>query len=561
MQELHTEVLIVGAGPAGLMLAIELGCRGIPCVIFDREAQAPRYPKANASSARTMEHYRRRGLAELVRAAGLPQDHAQDIVYLTRLTGYELTRFRGPSAAQARARAATGDFRADSWPSPELPHRGQQMYIEAILRDALREYPSVTTCYGHDVTALDETPQAVSLTAGALRAHGRYVVGCDGARSLVRNAMQTVYAGQGAEQRAFFGGQMASIYIKSAALAALLPAEKAWQYWFVNGQRRGVMVAINGVDEFVFGVQLAPGQAVEELPVGEILATLAGRQFDYTLLHLNAWTAGHTLVAERFRAGRCFIAGDAAHLFTPTSGMGYNTSVDDAVNLGWKLAAVLQGWGGEALLDSYERERQPIARRNTSYARAMADSMAALAPPERIEDAGLVEDGLRHAFGERCRMHLAREYNIPGLQLGLRYESEVLAHEDAAAPVDDPTEYLASAYPGARAPHVELGQGEGAATLFDHFGRDFTLLCLEEGQPDAMASWRDAALAACVPLSVLRCDVPQARKLYGAALVLVRPDGHVAWRGDAGADAAAVLQRATGQALPVATLFTEREPA
>lgn len=547
MGKLHTDVAIVGAGPAGLMLAIELGCRGIECAIFDTAELPPVNPKANASSARTMEHYRRRGLAERVRAVGLPVDHPQDIVYFTRLTGFELTRFRGPSSEQARTRSYVGDFGAQAWPSPELPHRGQQMFIEALLRDELRAYPSIKTFFGSTVNSLKEDAEGVQLEVSSSNAEhpvaikAAYVVGCDGARSEVRCAMGTNFAGHGAEQRTFFGGQMASIYIQSAELAALLPKEKAWQYWFANGQRRGVMVAIDGVHRFGFGVQLAPGQTLEELNIPEILGMLVGRDFAFTLLNLNAWTAGHTLVAERFRVGRCFIAGDAAHLFTPTSGMGYNTSVDDAVNLGWKLAAVIQGWGGPSLLDSYESERQPIARRNTAYARSMADSMAALGAPASVEDPGPESDAVREQYGALCLAHIAREFNVPGLQLGVRYESAVIASETTQPPADDATHYEPSGYPGARAPHVVVAE----QALSDQFGRDFTLLCLNAHQQTD--NWKEAAAALQIPLKIIVCDAQTARDLYGADLVLIRPDSHIAWRGvsASASEAEATLRSAT----------------
>lgn len=539
MTDIDTDVAIVGAGPAGLMLAIELGCRGIACVIIDKEADPPQYPKANATSARTMEHYRRRGFAGRVRAAGLPADHPQDVVYLTRLTGLELARFRGPSARQARKRSDTGDFDEAGWPSPELPHRGQQMYIEAILRDELGRYPSVRSFFGEEVSGIEETSEAVVVKTRRHRVRARYGVGCDGARSIVRAAMDARYAGKGAEQRAFFGGQMATIYLESAELASLLPKDKAWQYWFVNADRRGVLIAIDGRTRFAFAVQLQAGQELPDLDVPGVLRALVGQDFDYRLLHLNTWTAGHMLVAERFRRGRCFIAGDAAHLFTPTSGMGYNTSVDDAVNLGWKLAAVLRGWAGSELLDTYERERQPVAWRNTAYARAMAESMAALAPSAGIEDAGVREDRERTAFGARCRSHIAREYNIPGLQLGVRYESAAVAVERGAPPPDEATVYRPSGYPGVRAPHL----GTQEACLYDRFGMDFTLLCL--GGVPAPGGWREAAQELGIPLTELLWDDPQACALYGATLVLIRPDGHIAWRGNTGdgADEASVVLR------------------
>lgn len=544
-REIATEVAIVGAGPAGLMLALELGCRGVMCAIFDKEAEAPAYPKANATAARTMEHYRRRGLSERVRAMGMPADHPQDVVYTTRLTGIELARFMGPSSGQARERSFLGDF--GDWPSPELPHRVQQMYVEAMLREELRRYPSITTYFGFSVESLEQHPDCVRLVVqgdgpdAAMAVSASYLVGCDGGRSMVRTAIGIEYEGEGAGERALFGGLMASIYMRSAELAALLPARKGWQYWFVNAERRGLMVAVDGKEQFVMGVQLAPGQTLEDLDVPAITATLAGRPFAYELLSLTTWTAGHALVAERFRAGRCFIAGDAAHLFTPSAGMGYNTSVDDAVNLGWKLAAVVQGWAGPALLDSYQAERKPIAHRNTAYASAMADSMASLRPPADIENPDPQHDAERAAYGERCKAHVAREYNIPGLQLGVRYESAVVAREAGAPPPDSAGEYIPSGYPGARAPHVALGGG----ALFDYFGRDFTLLCTTANA--RVEHWKRAAADLAIPLAIVGCDEPATRDVYGADLVLIRPDAHIAWRGDLSADADTVLRLATAQ--------------
>jgi 2-polyprenyl-6-methoxyphenol hydroxylase-like FAD-dependent oxidoreductase len=544
---IRTDIAIVGAGPAGLMLALELGCRGVACAIFDKQAEPPAYPKANATSARTMEHYRRRGLSERVRSMGMPEDHPQDVVYTTRLTGIELARFLGPSSSEARSRSFLGDF--GDWASPEMPHRVQQMYVEAMLRDELRRYPSITTFFGISVDAVAEQGERVQLLASngdaaePMQVSARYVVGCDGGRSMVRAATGISYVGEGAGQRELFGGQMASIYVHSAQLAALLPARKGWQYWFVNNQRRGLLVAIDGREKFALGVQLAPGQTLQDLDVGAILDVLVGQPFEYELLSLSAWTAGFALVAERFRSGRIFLAGDSAHLFTPSAGMGYNTSVDDAVNLGWKLAAVVQGWAGPALLDSYETERQPIAYRNTAYASAMADSMASLSPPADIESAGAAHDAARAEYGARCKAHVAREYNIAGLQLGVRYESGVVAREVGAPPPDSAVEYVPSGYPGARAPHVALA----GSALFDHFGRDFTLLCTSE-HPE-LEGWKEAAARLAIPLALVSFEVAHIRDLYGADLVLIRPDSHIAWRGDSSVDPDKVLRLATAQSI------------
>jgi 2-polyprenyl-6-methoxyphenol hydroxylase-like FAD-dependent oxidoreductase len=546
---LITDIAIVGGGPSGLMLAIELGCRGVRCVVLEEDAAPPAFPKANATSARTMEHYRRRGFAERVRACGLPDDRPQDVVYCTRGTGHEIARFRIPSPAAARS-GQFGDYGEGDWPTPELPHRGQQMFIEPILLDEARRWPSVQMRLGARVERVVDAGERVLLEVSQdgqpLRIEARYVVGCDGARSVVREAMNVLYAGRGKEERDFFGGQMLTIFFRSPQLASVLRPAPAWTYWIVNPVQRGVLIAIDGRDTYVAGIQLKPGQAKESVDVAATLAALVGQAIPYELIETGTWLAGYMLVAERFRAGRCFIAGDAAHLFTPVTGMGYNTSIDDAVNLGWKLAAVVQGWASDALLDTYETERRPVAVRNTSFAKHMADSMGSLASPPDIEDSGAAGQQSRTTLGEKCLTHIRREFNIPGLQLGVRYESAAVAREDGAPPPDEPNRYVPSGYPGARAPHVPVGAPTERASLHDRFGREFTLLCLQsDAAGDATAAaWREAAVALQLPLQVLSHPDAATRRLYGADLVLVRPDHHIAWRGDARQAPGDVLRRA-----------------
>lgn len=545
---LVTRVAIVGGGPAGLMLAIELGAHGVPCVVLEEDAAPPSFPKANATSARTMEHFRRRGIADRVRASGLPDHRRQDVVYCTSGRGHELARFRIPSPAEARAGHAL-DYGADQWPTPELPHRGQQMVIEPILLDEARRRPGVDVRLGARVTALRDEGHRVTLHADQggqhLTVHADHVVGCDGSRSLVREAMGVAYEGRGREEREFFGGQMLTIYFRSAALEGQLGLAPAWTYWVVNPNGRGVLIAINGVDTWVAGIQLKPGQTAEDIDVAATLARLVGAPVDFELIGTGAWLAGYMLVAERFRAGRCLIAGDAAHLFTPAAGMGYNTSIDDVVNLGWKLAAVAQGWGGDALLDSYDEERRAVARRNTQYARQMADSMGALSPSDDLLDDGPAGARARADLGERCLAHIHREFNTPGLQLGVVYASGVVAGDGSAAPPDLPNAYLPTAHPGARAPHLSDPETGPRASLLDRFGIGFTLLQL--GGPDAFPRWASAAQALGVPLAPLARADTAARALYAADLVLVRPDGHVAWRGPHDSAPARILATAVGR--------------
>lgn len=555
-----TDVAIVGGGPAGLMLALELGCRGIDCVLLEEDLDPPKFPKANATSARTMEHYRRRGLSAAMRATGLAADHPQDIAYCTRLSGRELTRFSIPSRSEALHQTSFGDYGEDAWPTPELPHRGNQMLMEPILQAELAKFPSARLMLGHQATSLTQnenhstlavvntsTQETFSLTA-------RYVIGCDGPRSMVRKSLGIKFGGVSEESRDFFGGQMLSIYFKSKDLYDVLGKKKAWQYWAINPVQRGLLIAINGIDSFLFGLQLKPDQTAETVDYQAAMLAAIGKPFDFELIAKAPWNAGFTLVAEHMSAGRVFLAGDAAHLFTPTSGMGYNTSVDDAVNLGWKLAAVLQGWAGEAMLDSYDAERRPIAHRNTAYARSMADSIGRIKIAPNVDDNGVDDAGLdaelvRRHLSAALSVHVRREFNAPGLHLGLRYEdSPIVATESGAWPLDLPGEYVPSAKPGARAPHVWLDVDDSESgtktSLFDLFGRDFTLLCFNQSES---GDWLQAAQDRGFPLTILPCHSAEARMLYGADLILIRPDHHIAWRGDAGSNPLQVLKLAAAK--------------
>jgi 2-polyprenyl-6-methoxyphenol hydroxylase-like FAD-dependent oxidoreductase len=542
-----TDVAIIGGGPAGLMLAIELGCRDVACVVLEEDIAPPDAPKANATSSRTMEHYRRRGFASEIRALGLAADHPQDVVYCTTLAGRELTRFSIPSRTEALNRTSFGDYGEGSWPTPELPHRGQQMFIEPVLRAQAQKYPSVKLKLGWRAESLAINEQQVSITTHhvvsgeTVGLNARYVIGCDGPRSLVRKTCGIRYSGQSDEVREFFGGQMLSVYFKSPSLYRVLGKQRAWQYWAVNAVQRGLLIAIDGVDQFLFCLQMQPGEKAESVDFRAAMFAAIGQEFDFDLINAGPWQAGFTLVADHFSKGRAFLAGDAAHLFTPTGGMGYNTSVDDAVNLGWKLAAVVKGWAAEGLLDSYEAERKPIAHRNTTFARAMADSIGSIKVPANVDADGPEAERIRQQLGAALAQHVRNEFNIPGLQLGLRYEGSPTVAEDAQPPTaDEPNHYVPNARPGARAPHIWIND----QSIFDLFSRDFTLLCFTGSAHAGSKHWQRIATVMGVPLEVMFCDNREAQTLYGAEMVLIRPDHHIAWRGGANSDAEALLAMA-----------------
>jgi len=541
----RTKVAIVGGGPSGLILAIELGRRGVPCVLLEEDATPPTLPKANATTSRTMEHYRRLGFAPEIRALGLPEDYPQDIAYFTRYTRHELARLKGLSRREALAAREGADSR---WPTPEPLHRVQQMYIEAVLKKQAEKWPSADVRFGWRARKLGQREGGVTVEAEHLstgktqRIDADYVVGCDGPRSMVRAALGIGYEGHSREERDFMGGRMLAVTIRSPGFHDVVRAPRAWQYWAMNRERRALMNAIDGRELWVLHVQLPREGAAPADYARDSLVRATGREFPFEILGIAEWTAGFTLVAERFGNGRVFIAGDAAHLFTPTGGQGYNTSVDDASNLGWKLAAACQGWGGPGLLATYETERKPIAHRNTRFARAMAESIGKIELPGEIEQDGDAGDSARAALGERLVRHAATEFDIPGIHLGVFYAGSPIVVADGAAPPDDWHRYTPGGTPGARAPHVWLAEG---VSIFDRFSRDFTLLRFKADIDTRPLE--EAARHRGVPLAVLDLSNEEARDVYARDLALIRPDHHIAWRGNAlPENANALLARAVG---------------
>jgi 2-polyprenyl-6-methoxyphenol hydroxylase-like FAD-dependent oxidoreductase len=377
-----------------------------------------------------------------------------------------------------------------------------------------------------------------------------YLVGCDGATSMVRRALGVRYQGPEPLKHALFGGRMVATHLRAPTLyPEMLGHRRAWQYWVVNPELQICLVTLNGADEFLLHVAMPdPDRPPDDATIARLVQRAAGADIPVDIISQRAWTAGRAFVAERFAAGRVLLAGDAVHIFTPTGGFGMNTGLDDAANLAWKLWAMLDGWGGAALLDSYERERQPIALRNTGAARALAKSVGDIKIPPAIEEAGDAGDAARQAAA-RLLSTFGEEFASIGVQLGARYDgSPIIVADGTPPPADDFARYTPSSIPGGRAPHVWLDPGRGpGSSLFDRLGRGFTLLRLGPTPPSA-ASIEAAARAKGVPLTVL--DVPDAaaRDLYERDLALIRPDQHVAWRGNAPPeDAAGLMATVTGR--------------
>jgi 2-polyprenyl-6-methoxyphenol hydroxylase-like FAD-dependent oxidoreductase len=532
---LTASVLIVGGGPCGLMLANEFGRRGVSAILVDEKPGTAFNPQANATQARSMEHYRRLGFADEIRREGLPADYPTDVAYFTRYTGYELARFQLPSSSRAGELVKS---MSGSWSAAELPHRVSQKYVEAVLRRHAERIPEVKLNYSHRLIGYVESDDGVVADVECLDDHSRFqvradfLVGADGPRSQVRQSLGIVYGGETGTQRDFMGGRMLAVYLRSPGFYASIPHAKAWMYNCFNGDRRAFMASVNGRDEFAFHTQLRPDENESAITIDEAKAAFqraCGAPIDCEVLSFLTWTAGHALVANAMQRGRVFLGGDAAHLFTPTGGLGYNTAIEDAVNLGWKLASVVKGVSPAGLLDSYEVERRPVALRNTDYARRFADSLGLFAPAPEIEDATEAGDEARRIAGVYLEQHARAEFNIPGVTFGGRYDgSPIIVSDGSQPPPDAANVYVPSACPGGRAPHAWLDDG---VSLYDLFGFEWTLLQFGEVM-SAHASFAEAIRA--IGVEVKLVTLPKSlRDLYEADLALIRPDQIVAWRGSA----------------------------
>ncbi len=530
------------------MLAIELGRRGVATVVIADNLQTSNVPKATVTQARTMEHFRRLGIAEKVRKTGVPGDHATDIVYCSRITWHEIARHRLPSPNEARRLVRE---ESSKWHTPELTHRSCQMWIEPILLEECRRLPSVDLQLGWRVEGFEEYAGGVTVYAERVSDGGKrtlacaFLVGCDGASSTVRTQLG-IGRGESAGIREFRGRPMFSVHVRAPKFFDAIPFARGWNYTAFNSVQRGACISLDGT-EFKFSFW-RPDDWTSDVVSKEKIAALHlrmfGRECEFDVISYRFWRGGASLVADRYRRGRVFLAGDAAHLFTPSAGLGYNTGIDDAVNLGWKLAAIVNHWGGPALLPSYEIECRPEALRRTRHAAECAERLAVFKPsPELDQDT---------SEGERARARAARhfterfpfQYDIPGINFGARFDdSPIIIADRSKAPPQSPNLYVPSAKPGGRAPHAWLADGRA---VFDTLGFDFTLLKLGPRAID-VDSIRRTATGLGIPLAIVEHPSPSLRDIYEADLVLIRPDQVVAWRGSGPpADVAATLKKVTG---------------
>src|SRR5437899_5384448 len=536
----ETEVLIVGAGPVGLTLAIDLGQRGVRCTLIERK-EAPQFlPKMERCNARTMEIFRRMGLAGKVRAAGLDRNVPMDVYVILAMNQPPLLRLPYPSVAEARRQI---DACTDGSMPLEPYQLISQYTLEPLLKSVAQALPGVTVRYGCEFLSLEQDATGVTARVrngagpvASLRA--AYLVGCDGGASRVRHELgiglrgeanllqlrQALYCCDDLYERIPIGngpGKGRHYHVADDS-ATLLIMQDSTRHWTLH--------AIVGEDE----------------DMARQFERTVGVPVKYEMLYVGEWKQ-NLLLANHYGKGRVFLAGDSVHLVIPTGGLGMNTGIGDAVDLSWKLAGSLRGWGGPNLLASYEIERRQVGDRNVGASR--------YASLGRRKWRGQYRPDIRDQTpeGQAAREHLAAVADIEqrktnemsGAELGYRYVGSPVIWEEPGGPEHLFREYAPTTWPGARLPHVWLREG---CSVRDVIGDGYTLLRLGGSHADTSGVER-AMRSLDAPLDVLTIDGDAPRDVYGYDLILVRPDLHVVWRGNTEpSDPAQLAAVATGQA-------------
>lgn len=516
----RTKVLIAGAGPVGLSLAIELGLRGIDCVIAERSDGILRVPRMSSVSSRGMEFCRRWGIADEVRYAVWARTHPCDFVYVSTMVGEELARLRIPSYAEREGKL---DY------SPEGAATCPQIFFDPILAKTAKSVPGVSIRYETRLESFEQDETGVRARLAEVdsgeeqKITADYLVGCDGAGSVVRCQLDIPRDGP---------GQIATsvnVFFRSPEFAAM--HDKGWARFFRFFDAAGCWseaIAIDGKELWRLSVFHDP---TPDLTGHSYLRKLAGCDFPYEIIDVSPWERRDYL-ARSYRDGRVFIAGDAAHEMSPTGGSGMHTGICEAVNLAWKLAALYDGWGGNRLLDSYGTECRPVAAQYIERSTGSFNAIAALPGADKFGDTVAADSGLLR------RLSAPEQYRAQ-----FCYEESPICVADGTAPPEGGARLIPSARPGTRAPHCWIADGK---SMLDLFGGGFVLVRFASPGAD-IGPLREAASQRGVPLEIVDVDHEAAAAIYEQPLVLVRPDGHVAWRGDAlPADALSLIDRVRG---------------
>jgi 2-polyprenyl-6-methoxyphenol hydroxylase-like FAD-dependent oxidoreductase len=512
------EVIIVGAGPAGLALAIELGSRDVRCLVVERNDRVGYAPRAKTTNVRTRTHLRRWGIADRLAAASpFGIEYPSNVIFTTRLAGFELARFANA-------------FNAAPASNPLYPEHAQwipQYKLEEIMRAHVATLPTVDLRFNTEFESFTQDAELVHADlklgsdARAYSARARYLIGADGARSRVRNLIGATMVGRHGLSYNY------NIIFRAPGLAQKHTHGPAIMYWQVNADAPSALGPMDRDDIwFILVAGLPPDKRLSDEEAREYIARATGISLEYEILSSDQWVASR-LIADKYRDGRALLAGDACHLHPPFGGYGMNMGIGDGADLGWKLAAVIQGWGGGSLLNSYEEERKPMHEWIMDEAEANHSILS-----QQLFQPGIEEDSdegmeLRRIVGENILRSKKREFHTLGAVLGYCYKGSLVLNSENDEVAVDAGRYEPSSRPGCLAPHLWVSQD---TSLYDLFGKGFTLLVRRTEQ--AQDAVHQASVLA-IPLKVVVLPQDASCALYPMQLTLVRPDQHICWRGNA----------------------------
>ena len=553
---MDTQVTVIGAGPVGLTLAMDLAQRGIDVVVVERRAEdEPADAKCNTVAARTMEVFRQLGVSDEVRSAGLSDNFPTDVVYCTSVAGAEISRITQPSRDERLARGthSAPGYLDSHWPTPEPVVRVSQLYLNPILFRRAQAFERIALLPDTEFRTFDDQGDRVVATCESkagepLAISSRYLIGCDGGSSLVRKQLGIRLVGDSEISKS------RTSLVRSKAIKNLFPGKPAWMAWVLNPCATGTVVAIDGEELWLIHRMISTFRDFDSLDRDQSIRDVLGVGGDFTweVVRHQDWAA-RRLIAERFRVGNVFICGDAAHIWVPFAGYGMNAGIADCMNLSWMLAGVLNGQAGSRLLEAHERERHPITEQVSKLAMGKALEYMARsqrrAIPKMIEKRHIMGRILRKRLGKRLYDINAPQFACEGLNFGYYYDdSPIIEYDGSHAPGYDMGSHTPSSVPGCRMPHFWI---DDDTSLYDALGRDYTLVSFDAAV--ATDPLLEAAQARGCPLSVLNCEAPERSEWLRTKLILVRPDRHVAWRGDAlPDDVNRLLDTMTGQCVETA---------
>jgi 2-polyprenyl-6-methoxyphenol hydroxylase-like FAD-dependent oxidoreductase len=530
-------VLIVGGGPVGLTLAIELGQQGVACELVDRRPRLGRLPKMERCNARTMENFRRAGIADRIRAAGLRTDLPMDVfICWESLVNPPLVHHEYPSVDELKRRGRA----VNDGSVPLEPYQLISQYtLEPLLREIAEHTPGVTVRFGQELVGFTDhgdhvTAEIAGVDGGTGVIECEYLVGCDGGNSTVRRRLGIELRGESLQR-------MRQALFYAPDLFERIPIGKG-RHYHIADNRSSFLIVQDDTKHFSLHAVVD-----EDADMPRLFESIAGMPIEYETLYVGEWTQ-RLMIADRYRAGRVFLAGDSAHLVIPTGGLGMNTGAGDAVDLAWKLAGTLHGWGGRALLDSYERERRPVGERNVAASRKAASGRRRWRACWQPSIAERSEEGARAraVLAETADREQRWSNDLLGIELGYRYQrSPLIVTESGDGPDPDGFAYTPTTWPGARIPHLWLDDG---SALHDRLGRCYTLVhtgALPPGADDLAETFSRIG----APYRTFQVRSQGAEQvLEGYRLILVRPDLHIVWRGKDRIEAPATLAEiATGR--------------